>query len=296
MDRLPPLGLLSTFSEVVRCGSMRDAAIRLNVTQPAVTQSIKALENHVGVRLFDRSTRPARLTVAGAQLAGATRDGLGQIEAAIEDIKAREMADERQITVACTLGMATYWLMPRLPDFYGRHPEIIVNVQAPPSGLPGIGPMIDVALRYGQGGWDDGETVKLFDERVCPVGRPSLVRFLLDKGGDLSQAPLVHVLASGNQNWADWREYFRRRGLRHSRLGGETFDNYVQAVQATLDGRGLMLGWRSITRQLEAEGALSRWPDGEVDLRTGYFVTSRNAHSGSAAKFVAWICGLGAAG
>lgn len=294
MDRLPPLSLLSTFSEVVRCGSMRDASARLNVTQPAVTQSIRALENHIGVRLFDRSTRPARLTEAGKRLADATRDGLGRIEAAIEEVKARELADQSQLTVVCTLGMATYWLMPRLPDFYGRHPDITVNIQAPASSLPAIGPTIDVALRYGQGGWDDGETVKLFDEVVCPVGRPWLVRSLLEKGIELPQAQLIHVQAPGNSNWADWSDYLRRRGMRQGRLGGETFDNYVQAVQATLDGRGLMLGWRSITQRLEAEGSLLRWPGGDVDLRTAYFVTSRNIHSQSASKFAAWLCGLSA--
>lgn len=289
MNRLPPLGLLSAFDEVVRSGSMRDAALRLNVTQPAVTQSIKALEAHIGVRLFDRSTKPARLTIAGAQLAGAVRDGLGQIETAIEDIRARELTNARQVTVACTLGMATYWLMPRLPDFYARHPGIVVNVQAPPSGLLAIGSAIDVALRYGRGEWDDGETVRLFDERVCPVGRPSLIRALQDKDVDLPRAPLIHVLTSGSSNWADWQEYFRKRGVRHGPLGGERFDNYVQAVQAALDGRGLMLGWRSITRRLEEEGTLARWPDGEFDLRTAYYVTSRNARSASAASFVDWL-------
>ena len=61
MDRLPPLRLLTTFEAVSRLGSMREAAARLNVTQPAVSQALKALEDHVGAGLIDRSTRPASL-------------------------------------------------------------------------------------------------------------------------------------------------------------------------------------------------------------------------------------------
>ena len=60
MSRLPPLRLLTTFEAVARLGSMREAATALNVTQPAVTQALKALEEHVGAVLIDRSTRPAR--------------------------------------------------------------------------------------------------------------------------------------------------------------------------------------------------------------------------------------------
>ncbi|WP_432420241.1 helix-turn-helix domain-containing protein, partial [Opacimonas viscosa] len=68
MEHLPPLRLLVTFEALSRHGSMRDAAARLNVTQPAVSQAVKALEEHVGVALFDRRVRPARLTDAGDML------------------------------------------------------------------------------------------------------------------------------------------------------------------------------------------------------------------------------------
>ncbi|TMV77285.1 LysR family transcriptional regulator, partial [Thioclava sp. BHET1] len=128
MDRLPPLRLLATFEEVAHLGSMRLAAARLNVSQPAVTQALKSLEDHVGATLLDRSTRPARLTEAGKQLAAATREGLGMIATAIEEIRVQSALTERQLTLACTLGMATYWLMPRLPHFYTAFPEITVNV------------------------------------------------------------------------------------------------------------------------------------------------------------------------
>lgn len=291
MDRLPPLRLLTTFEAVARLGSMRLAAATLNVTQPAVTQALKALEDHVGARLLDRSTRPARLTEAGRQLARATREGLDLIASTIEDIRIQAEGQDRRVAVSCTLGTATYWLMPRLSDFYARHPELLINVQAPPTDLPKVSAGVDVALRYGTGAWADGETTKLFDEVVCPVGHPGLVQRLLSAGTALDGAPLIHVHRDETPHWAGWSEYLARRGLGRPRSEGQVFDNYVQAVQAALDGRGLILGWRSITHAAVADGALTAWPDGAVDLGTAYYATlsPASATRPAARAFLDWL-------
>lgn len=291
MGQIPPLRLLVVFEAVARLRSMREAASRLNVTQPAISQAIRTLEGHVGTSLFDRTTRPARLTNTGQQLARAVREGLSVICGTIDDIRASSGIATHQLTVSCTFGMATHWLMPRLPDFYARHPDIVVNVQAPPTDLPTILPGTDIALRYGTGSWTDGTTKKLFDEIVCPVGRPALVDRLISAGTGLEDAPLIHVRNITTQHWADWNDYFVHRGLRLSCGSSETFDNYVQAVQAALNGRGLTLGWHSITDILVSEGALAPWPDGAVDLGTAYYATiSRGGASKTAtAIFVKWL-------
>lgn len=291
MKGLPPLRLLTTFAEVARAGSMRAAAARLNVTQPAITQALKALEEHVQVPLFDRSTKPARLTPAGQQLAQATRDGLSLIGTAIDDLRIRNARQHRQVTVACTLGMATHWLLPRLPDFYAGNPEVYVNVQAPPDESPRLAPGIDVILRYGRAAWRDGTTVKLFDERICPVGRPELVRRLLSADSGLCEAPLIHVQRSvDGDRWEDWTDYFTAMGQPAPRRPGETFDNYVHATQAALDGRGLILGWRSITARLVAEGSLMPWPAGAYEPGTAYCATRSSAQPSEAvSSFFEWL-------
>lgn len=291
MSRLPPLRLLTTFEAVARLGSMREAASALNVTQPAVTQALKALEDHVGAVLIDRTTRPARLTEPGQQLARATRDGLDLIADTIEDIRSVTGLEDQRLTVACTMGFATHWLMPRLSDFYALNPGLFVNVQVPPTDLPQIWPGTDLVLRYGRGTWTDGETLRLFDETVCPVGHPALVENLLAKGAGLDTAPLIHVRTVEARHWEGWSDYFARRGLPKPRGQSHVFDNYVQAVQAALDSRGLMLGWRSITEKLVADGSLEPWPDAALDLGTAYFTTVAPAAAKRPAvrAFVAWL-------
>ncbi|MDK3017046.1 LysR substrate-binding domain-containing protein [Pseudodonghicola flavimaris] len=289
MDRLPPLRLLAAFEAMARLETMSEAAARLNVSRPAVSQALKALEAHVGADLFDRSKRPVRLTGAGELLARAVRDGLGQISAAIEDIRAMQGLSDQQVNVACTLGMATYWLMPRLPEFYALYPDITVNVQAPPSDLPALNAGVDIALRYGTGGWREGWTRKLFDERVAPVGRPALITRLQAEGQGLDSVPLIHVRSPHNQHWAGWQDYFALRGIVRPRLTGQSFDNYVQAAQAVLDGRGLMLGWRSITARLVEEGSLEEWPGGAVDFGTAYYLTEAPSLPESGRVFADWL-------
>ncbi len=297
METLPPLRLLTVFETVDRAGSMRAASAELNVSLPAVSQSLKALEDHVGVALFDRTVRPVRLTAAGQQLAQAVREGIGLIGAAISSIRAAATGEDPALTVACTVGMATHWLMPRLSGFYAAHPDILINVQAMPSDLKRRAPGMDVVLRYGKGGWTDGATQVLFPERICPVGHPALVARLAESGTGLDMAPLIHVEFAGARHWAGWAEYCRLRGLPAPRSRGLMFNTYVQAVQAALHGQGLILGWRSITEGIEAEGRLARWPGGELDMGTAYHMTvAPEAEASPACRaFADWLLAEGAA-
>ncbi len=99
MDRLPTLRLLTIFDAVHRLGSMQLAAAELNVTRPAVSQAIRALEEQVGVVLMDRSVKPSVPTEAGERLAQATRSGLRQIGDMIEEIRFSAGVAGRQVTV-----------------------------------------------------------------------------------------------------------------------------------------------------------------------------------------------------
>ncbi len=290
MDRLPPLRLLVVYETVCRLGSMQRAAQALNVTPPAVTQAIRSLEEDIGVTLLDRSAKPAVPTDAGERLAWATRNGLGQIEAAIGDIRLTAGISDQQLTICCSLGMATHWLMPRLSGFYARFPDITVNVQAPPTDLPLLSPGIDIALRYGRGGWTDGETSKLFDEIACPVGLPDVID-AAKRAGPLTDARLIEVRSEARNQWHTWSDYFQAKALTRTARANHVFDNYVQAVQAALDGRGVMLGWRSISERLVEDGTLVEWPGGTCDFGSAYYVTCANSslRKPPAKRFMEWL-------
>jgi len=251
--RLPPLRLFAVFEAVLRLGNVQKAAAHLNVTQPAISQALKALEGHLGVRLLDRRTRPAALTQAGRLLLAAVTDGLGRISDGIEQIEALQRTEESLVTIACTICTGTYWLMPRLAHFYEQYPEIAVNVVTA-QGTPSFSAGIDLVIRYGSGGWQDGKATKLFDERVVPVCSPALAKRFRGVRG-LDKATLLHVTSNENE-WVTWKDYFVSNGLPENRRPRRNFTNYVQATQAALAGQGVMLGWESNTGDLVREGRL----------------------------------------
>ncbi|WP_420549482.1 LysR family transcriptional regulator [Curvivirga sp.] len=287
---LPPLRLLVIFDTVCQLGSMQRAARELNVSPPSVTQAIRNLEQDIGTTLMDRTAKPAVPTEAGLRLSRAIRNGLSLIESTIIDIQETEVYASQQITVSCTIGMATHWLMPKLSGFYNLYPDFTVNIQAPPSDLPKLTQGINVALRYGKGDWQDGETVKIFDEIACPVGTPDLIQSAIDQGG-LTSAPLIEVRSSANLNWHGWTDYFVKQGITGKIRPRYVFDNYVQAVQAAIDGRGIMLGWKSTNQRFIEDKSLKFWPNGNCDFNTGYYLSyKKNPKTNPALDaFISWI-------
>ena len=253
---MPPLRLLTVFDAVVRCKGMRSAAAELNVSQPSVSQSVRQLEEYVGIKLFDRSIRPVGLTQAGHILYDSTSASFGSIVAAIEEIGWLNNSTEQPVTIACPVGFATHWLMPRLAEFSALYPRLPVNVVTTQDGAPALSSRIDIAVRFGSGQWTDGEVCFLFSEEIDPVCTPAFAARMKEENVGLDSVTLIHV-DFNDARWTSWDEYLRaidqpRRGPRQ----GLRFTNYVQATQAALDGRGLMLGWRSITALMVADGRL----------------------------------------
>lgn len=283
----PPLRLLTVFEAVVRRGGARAAAAELNVSQPAVSQSLKLLEAHLGARLLDRGTRPASLTEAGKLLHRATVEGLGRIREAVDEIARLSRIDDEAVTVACSVGLATYWLMPRLALFYDRHPGLAVNVRTTQQGAPPLASGVDLAIRYGDGSWADGDVRLLFPECVEPVCSPALAGRLRDSPRWFEAATLIHVDVD-DETWLTWRAYLRRIG-QDGGGRGLRFTNYVQATQAALAGRGVMLGWRSITGDLVKEGPLARIVEEAVIPREAFYVVAAARPRPPAAIVLAWL-------
>jgi len=287
---LPPLRLLTVFETVLRLGGIRAAAAEMNVSQPAVSQALKQLEDHLGAKLLDRATRPAGLTEAGRLLHRATLEGLGRIAEAIDDIGRLTQQSEPSVTIACSVGLATYWLMPRLAGFYDRHPGVAVNVRTTNHGAPTLAGGVDLAIRYGDGQWNDGALRLLFEERVDPVCSPALAARLSSASRWLDLATLIHVEVE-DESWLSWRRYLRATGQVGGGRQGLRFTNYVQATQAALGGQGVMLGWRSITGDLVNDGRLMRLGEAPLIPQDAfYLVAAPRPRSAEASLAVAtWL-------
>ena len=125
-DGLPPLNQLRIFEAAARLLSFTQAAHELHLTQPAVSQQIKALERQMGRPLFVRRHQGLDLTEAGIAYLPIVQRALTALTTGTQAVFGRR--DELHLTVQVNLSFAIYWLTPRLPDFIRAHPEIVVDL------------------------------------------------------------------------------------------------------------------------------------------------------------------------
>jgi LysR family glycine cleavage system transcriptional activator len=172
---LPSLSQLRAFDATARHGSFAEAGRALNVTHAAVTQAVRALEGELGVRLVRRAGRTVGLTEAGERLARALGEGFGTIAAGLADLRQAEA--RRVLRVTTTTFIAETHIMPRLPDFWEKHPGIEVAMSPNPSREDFAKGGFDMAVRALADGWEAGpgeEIRPLCRSRVLAVCSPAL--------------------------------------------------------------------------------------------------------------------------
>src|SRR5271156_5937869 len=122
----PPLNALPAFEAAARHLSLTRAALELNVTPGALSHQIRGLENHLGLKLFDRGVRSISLTAAGKALQPGLQAAFLHSRGALASLNSR--GDARVLVVSAPPGFTSKWLAPRLYRFSIASPEIDVRV------------------------------------------------------------------------------------------------------------------------------------------------------------------------
>ncbi len=237
---------------VAEMGSFTAAAARLDVGQPATSHAVARLEAALGVKLFERSTRGLNLTPAGRMLQRRLAVAFTEVDAAVES--ARRLTANDVVTLSVSTSLANFWLLPRLPDFKRRHPEIDLRVITTDSD-DGVG--LDDADLWIPLGLDHPAELNetLFRvERIVPVAAPELSATLFaddhPSPAALLAAPLLHLEERYRSRYS-WQRWFADAGLAVDRsLGGYRSNDYSLVLQAALDGQGVALGWEHIVVKL----------------------------------------------
>ena len=293
-NSLPPLRLLTVFETLARTGGVRQAATELNVTQPAISQALRQLEDHVGTKLLDRRTRPALRTEAGQILEAAVTEGLGRIADAIDHIRSLQLSTET-VTIACSVGVATYWLMPRLAKLRQAMPDIDISISTSLADNLGERSQLDCAIRFGDGEWPMLEARHLMAERHIAVAAPALLDgWSPGDRPDLSRFTFLHVLSSSTQRYLTWQHWLDAAGLADvDTRGGLEFDLLDLAIEAAVNGLGITVADRAmIAPQLES-GQLVPLMDVEIGGHQSYWLVTRKERTESepVERFRAWLAG-----
>ena len=256
---LPPLDLVRGFEAAARRLSFTLAAQELFVTQSAVSRQVQALEEFLGVRLFERRHKALALTEAGHAYYRAAAAALAELRAATQRL--RESTRGHVLTVTTTGSFASIWLVPRLGRFRQAHPGIDVRIAATHVALDLAREGIDVAVRDVPSGREPPGSVRLVGERMCPVASPAYLleaKAPLERPGDLRR----HVMLAlhdpqGRWPWLTWAAWLEANGEADLVPGGSlTYDQYDPVVNAALHGQGVALGRMSLVESLVEEGRL----------------------------------------
>ena len=119
---LPSLTALAVFEASARHMNFVQAGNELNVTRGAVSRQIKALEEELGVALFERDAKGVSLTTEGETLYAVLARGFSEAAATVAALRSGQ--GDSAVTLACTNAFATFWLMPQLGAFWRSHPDI----------------------------------------------------------------------------------------------------------------------------------------------------------------------------
>lgn len=172
--RVPSLAALRAFESAARCQSFSKAARELNVTHAAIAHHVRGLEAEFSESLIIRQGRGVAVTAAGLQLAESLQAGFSTIASGVERL--RTQSENRSLNITVTPAFAANWLMPRIGEFWAKHPEISLTIN-PSIGLTDLRKDgFDLAIRYGDGGWPNVKSELLTDGDFWVVAHPDLVK------------------------------------------------------------------------------------------------------------------------
>jgi LysR family transcriptional regulator, glycine cleavage system transcriptional activator len=274
LRKLPSLDFLRGFEAAGRLASFTRAADELFLTQSALSRQVKALEDALGAPLFERRHRALALTPAGAAFHREVTETLRALASAAEQVAGRTR--DPGLTITTTVSFASLWVIPKLPAFRARHPDVEVYVSADDRPVDLNRGDVDVAIRYlGQNVPIDA--IRLFGERMFPVVSPEVAndpRTPLRKPADLRHHVLLHLDdPDGRIPWLYWQTWLAANGEPQLEPAGSLrFSIYDQVVQAALGGQGVALGrLPMVTELLEAGRLVAPFPK-RFDSQRGYYV------------------------
>jgi LysR family glycine cleavage system transcriptional activator len=291
--RFPPLSALRAFEAVARQLSFTRAAEELHVTPAAVSQQVRVLEEQLGVALFQRSRRAVSLTAAGSGILPDLQAGFETLSRALAGVVRQSHA--KTLTISVAPSFASKWLLPRLPGFAAQYPEIELRISATVGLADFARNEADLAIRFGRGRYPGLESERLFREALCPLCAPKLVqgKRVLRKPGDLKNFRLLHDLSvPGDPRASAWARWLKLSGAPEVNPNrGTKFSLAELALQAAIDGAGVVLGRLALAELDLAAGRLFKPFEQVLPLDMGYFLVmpKKNRERAEIQSFRTWL-------
>ncbi|WP_420002828.1 LysR substrate-binding domain-containing protein [Arenibacterium sp. LLYu02] len=286
---LPSIASLRALEALDRLGSASAAANELSLTQGAVSRQIQALERQLGFDLALRDGKTLTLTPEAEAYAVEIREALQRIAQATVQLQSLPLAGSLNLAILPAFGMR--WLMPRLPEFSRRHPDVTINMSTRLAPFNFAAESFDAAIHFGHADWPGTEALLLKHERLLPVCAPELCAKPNEVTPEqIRKMPLLHI-QTRPRAWADW---FARQDIAiDTSLGGTIHDQFSTINQAALHGLGVALMPDYLIEQDLATGRLVALHPEPQDIGGAYYLVwpQSKARNPALVMFRDWLAG-----
>ncbi|SFD50277.1 transcriptional regulator, LysR family [Roseivivax sediminis] len=285
MDRPDlPLNALRVFEVAMRQGSFTRAATELRVTQAAVSHQIARLEDLLGTILFQRTSQGLVPTDEGRALFPVLEHGFDAMARVLDRLTGKRDVEVLKIGVNTTFALG--WLMPRLDSFRNAYPEIDLRISTNNNRVEILREGLDMAIRFGTGGWTGHDAVQLMETPLSPLCAPELARELRHPA-ELARTVLLRSYRS-----AEWPGWFAAAGVECPALTGPVFDSSVALAEAAASRAGSALLPVAMFERFIAQGRLAQ-PFGTGVSAGRYYLAwpSDRPVSRAMKTFTHWISG-----
>ena len=280
------------FVSVVECAGFSAAARRHGVTQPAISRRIAALEQRLGTRLLQRTTRRFALSAQGQLFYERCRRLLAELDDAEQEVTAGSSSPRGTLRVAAPPLFGRRVLVPRIGTFLRRHPEIDVDIVLGEGYVDFVQEGIEVALRLLHPGASPTLMIRRVGQfRMVVCGAPSYLRGQRTPSSPadlVNHACLVHWALPGGNEWP-----FRGPdGAQAVRVSGPLRVNDVEAIHAAaLAGIGIaVLPSFAVADDLRSGALKPLLESFTLPPMTVWAVhTSRRHRSARLRAFLAWL-------
>ncbi|TDR41228.1 LysR family transcriptional regulator [Tahibacter aquaticus] len=279
-----PLTALQAFVLAAQQRNLSRAALGMSLTVSALSHQIRALEQRLQQTLFVRGPRGVSLTPDGERLLDAVAAPLDAIARALQPPR---QSRDGALSLSMLPTVASGWLVPRLPRFVARHPELELHLHSGSSLVDFNKEAIDAALRFGPGTWPGLDAVHLFDEWITPVASPDFLkrRSRVPEPAELARWPL---LGDPGERWKDW---FLQFGGAPPKRYVANFGDTETLHRAALEGLGVALGRMTMVKPLIEAGRLVALMPQRLRAEWSHYLVypPRSAQHPGVAAFRTWL-------
>ena len=271
--RIPTISWLQAFEAAARHLSFTAAAAELFVTQSAVSQQTRHLEDYLGTSLFRRTPKGLELTEAGINYLPVVTEAFHILERGT--LAYIEPETENDLKIEANLSFSVLWLVPRIHSFLSEYPNVKLRLSTILWSSEFRRIPAGIQIRFGRGNWAGLSGTKLTNEMIYPVCSPGLARRISETGGLIHERLLeVTGVVSGWQTW-----FTGARVDVNTQLKIHMTNTYIISMELARKGYGVALGHDTIAKDLIRRGELVVPLDIRIPIPENYYLVTADSRS-----------------